>query len=83
MTAAAQRLLEEVLKLPAEDRAALAHDLILSLEDEPYAPPEEVEAAWAEEIRRRVAEVRGGQPGIPADQVIDEARARLKERRGR
>mgnify|MGYP000742822691 CR=1 FL=1 len=40
------------------------------------------DAPWAEEIRRRVADVRAGHPGIPADQVIEEARARLEERRG-
>ncbi|MGE0707920.1 MAG: addiction module protein [Planctomycetota bacterium] len=69
--------------MAAEDREVLARDLILSLEDEPYDPPEEVEAAWADEIRRRAAEVHAGQPGIPAEQVLEEARARLKERRGR
>ena len=54
----------------------------MSLEDAPYDPAGEVEAAWAEEIRRRLERVRAGEPGIPAGDVIAEARAHLRERRG-
>ena len=75
-------LREQALSLSPEERAALAHDLLLSLEDEPFDAPDEVEAAWAEGIRRRAADVRAGEPGIPADQVLAEVRARLQERRG-
>jgi putative addiction module component (TIGR02574 family) len=48
-----------VLQLPAEDRAALAADLIRSL-DEAEDATDDVEAAWAEEIQRRLAEVDAG-----------------------
>ena len=82
MTDAAQHVLDEALRLSNEERAALARDLIVSLEDAPYDPAEEVEAAWADEIRRRVARVRAGEPGIPANDVLTEARARLRKRRG-
>ncbi len=82
MTDAAQHLLDEALKLSNSERGALARDLISSLEDAPYEPAEEVDAAWAEEIRRRVERVQAGQPGIPADEAIAEARAKLRERRG-
>lgn len=75
-------LRDQALSLSPEERAALAHDLLLSLEDEPFDAPEEVEAAWADEIRRRAADVRAGEPGIPAEQVLAEVRARLQERRG-
>ena len=75
-------LRDQALSLSLEERAALAHDLLLSLEDEPFDAPEEVDAAWAEEIRRRAADVRAGEPGIPAEQVLAEVRTRLQERRG-
>ncbi len=40
------------LDLPAEDRAELAQRLLSSLDRDP-----EVEAAWDEEIRRRIADL--------------------------
>ncbi|HWN71982.1 MAG TPA: addiction module protein [Haliangium sp.] len=48
-----------VLRLPDEARAALAADLIRSL-DEAADVADDVEAAWAEEIQRRLAEVDAG-----------------------
>jgi putative addiction module component (TIGR02574 family) len=50
MTAKAERLLEEALKLPQSTRATLAGRLILSLDEE----DEDVEATWAAEIDRRL-----------------------------
>ncbi|WP_437946427.1 addiction module protein [Sorangium sp. So ce296] len=47
------------LRLSAEDRAAVAAALIQSL-DEPEQTTEEVEAAWAEEIQQRLADVDAG-----------------------
>lgn len=47
------------LQLPSEDRAALAAELIRSL-DEAEELTDDVEAAWAEEIQRRLAEVDAG-----------------------
>jgi putative addiction module component (TIGR02574 family) len=52
-----KRLLEEALTLPAEERAALAGALIESLD---AAVDEDVEAAWSEEIRRRLERVDAG-----------------------
>ena len=52
-----QDLLREASNLPPADRATLAGVLIESLDP---APDAEVEAAWAEEIRRRVAELDSG-----------------------
>jgi len=44
--------------------------------------PEEVEKAWAEEIHRRVRDVREGLVKlVPADKVMREARKRLRARR--
>ena len=47
------------LRLPAKARAALAAELIRSLEDE-EEPADEVRAAWSDEIRRRLDEVDSG-----------------------
>jgi len=51
------KLLEKVLKLPVEARAALAGSLIESLDE---VIDEDAEAAWAEEIARRVRELDSG-----------------------
>jgi hypothetical protein len=48
-----------VLRRPAEARAALAAELIRSL-NEAKDVTEDVDAAWAEEIQRRVVEVDAG-----------------------
>lgn len=45
MNARAKKLREEVLELPKGARAKLAHDLLLSLEDEPFDPPADVQKA--------------------------------------
>ena len=50
----AQKLLEDALTLPPNDRAHLAAELLASL-DESEA---DVEAAWAVEIQRRAADAR-------------------------
>ena len=49
-----ERLRSEALELPLRDRAALAHDLIASLDDPPASEPEEVARAWEREIRQRM-----------------------------
>ena len=51
------KLFEKALKLPVEVRAALAGSLIESLDE---AIDENAEAAWAEEIARRVRELDSG-----------------------
>ena len=57
MRSEATKLLNEALKLPAEARPALAGSLIESLED---TVDEDVEAAWAEELRRRIEDLDSG-----------------------
>ena len=52
-----KRVFGDALQLPAEARAALAAELIATLDDE--ADPD-AEAAWAEEIRKRIDEVDSG-----------------------
>ena len=74
------RVLEkEALELPVRSRVRLAERIIESVDD--YADPE-VEADWAEEIERRVGEIQSGaETGIPAAQVMKEARRALHETR--
>lgn len=77
MTDAAQNLLDQALKLSAEERAALAHDLLASIEAEPV---EEVDAAWAAEAERRARRLLSGEdPGHSWDDVC----ARLMTEFGR
>lgn len=56
-SAAMKQLKEQVLNLPEDERAELVHDVIASLD----GPGDEgVEEAWAEEITRRIHEIRAG-----------------------
>jgi len=69
-------LMREALRLKATDRASMAHELLNSLETLSEA---ELEQLWVEEALRRSAEIDAGiVEAIPADEVIAQARARLK-----
>lgn len=59
MNARTKQLLDEVLGLPAADRALIADKLEASLEERD-AVPEGVALAWAEEAERRLREIEGG-----------------------
>jgi putative addiction module component (TIGR02574 family) len=50
-------LLTDALRLPVNERAEMAQELLRSLDGE---PEEDVEAAWTAEIQRRLDEVRAG-----------------------
>ena len=64
------------LRLGPEERARLASDLLISLDDLSEA---EIERLWLEEALRRDAELDAGTArSIPADKVFRDARARLK-----
>jgi putative addiction module component (TIGR02574 family) len=69
---------KEASELSEEDRAALAGLLIESLEAEADT---EVDAAWAAEIEKRVAELDAGTvESIPWEQVRQRLLDRLNER---
>jgi putative addiction module component (TIGR02574 family) len=69
---------KEVSELSEKDRADLAGLLIESLE---AAPDPDVEAAWAVEIQKRVAELDAGTvKSIPWEQVRQRLLDRLNER---
>lgn len=52
-----EKLRSEALRLPEEERAALAHSLVQSLDGPADA---DAESAWDAEIRRRLAEIDAG-----------------------
>jgi putative addiction module component (TIGR02574 family) len=80
MTSRAQKLLQEALALPADDRADVAAELIASLED-PGDRIEDVEAEWAVEIERRARRVLAGEsPGIPWDDVKRRSEEELRRK---
>lgn len=61
--------------LPPEERIRLAEELLSSV----HESDEEIEAAWAEEIERRLEEVESGTAKlIPAEEVFAEIRRLLK-----
>jgi putative addiction module component (TIGR02574 family) len=71
MSASLKKIEEQAKALSAEDRAKLAEAMLESLR----APVSEVEAAWADEIERRVAAFdRGEIPTYAAEDVFAEAR---------
>lgn len=72
-------LLQEVAKkaynLSPDERAELAHDLIISLDD--IAEDNQLEMAWDAEIERRVKEIKSGKAkGRPAEEILSEIRAK-------
>jgi putative addiction module component (TIGR02574 family) len=69
---------DDALRLPPEDRARLAVDLLASLE-ESVESPEEIEKLWLAEAERRFRELRDGVvKGIPARDVFAQLRAKLR-----
>ena len=67
---------KEALRLSAEDRAALAQKLLLSLED---MPSSELEEIWLVEADRRARQIdRGEVQPVSADEVRRRAAALLR-----
>ncbi len=59
------------LNLDVEDRAALAHKLLVSLEE---LSEEEADRLWADEAQRRLEEYRAGRArAVPAEEVVKKA----------
>jgi putative addiction module component (TIGR02574 family) len=75
MTDEASDILKRALALPPESRAAIAGSLLESLDQAP--PDEGVEAAWSEEIKRRIDEIDSGKVRLIP---YEEARRRLLAR---
>ncbi|MFZ0299972.1 MAG: addiction module protein [Candidatus Sulfotelmatobacter sp.] len=80
MTRQVSELLERALTLSTQERGLLIDRLIETLDDEPAE--EGVEEAWAKEIERRMDDIRSGRvETIPAEQVRDRLKARLRDDR--
>ena len=77
MNTQSQELLQSALSLPEGERAEIAASLIRSLDTE---TDEDVDAAWATEIQRRVEAIdRGKVRLIPWDEVMRELNGRRHE----
>jgi putative addiction module component (TIGR02574 family) len=74
----ARRLLEEVLRLPIQDRAGLATEIIASLDGQADA---DAEAAWAVEVEARARRAQANPEG-GTDWEVVRARVEDKLRRG-
>lgn len=71
-----ERLVEEALSLPADDRLKLVEKLLTSLN---LPISDDVERLWAEEAERRVAQIEKGKARlIPGEEVF----ARIREKYG-
>ncbi len=73
--ATANDLLSDALRLPPEERARLAHELLLSLEA--GGEDSDAEAEWARELERRAQEVISGKAELISP---EEARRQVNER---
>jgi putative addiction module component (TIGR02574 family) len=77
LTPQVSELLEKAMALSSQERGMLIDRLVESLDDEPGE--EGAEAAWDEEIKRRVEDIRSGRvKTIPGEQVLARIRARRR-----
>lgn len=72
MSTKADTILDTALALPPNERAWLASELIASLDENSDS---DVEAAWATEIEKRIAEVESGEAETTS---WEEARSRIR-----
>jgi len=77
MTSQVSEILEKALTLSAQERGLLIDRLVESLDDEPAE--DGVEAAWDEEIKRRVEDVRSGRAEtVPVERIKERLNARRR-----
>lgn len=70
-----EELSSQARTLPPADRVRLAEELLATV----HEPDDEIEAAWAEEIQLRIADIDAGTAKlIPAEEVFAEIRRLLK-----
>jgi hypothetical protein len=75
VNARTKKILEEVLELPRDERAAIAHDVLASLGDEAG----DASAAWGDVIRRRADDVLAGRDhGPECRPFLADLRVRLR-----
>ena len=79
MTQAAAELLHAVLALPEPDRSEVIESIEASIEAS-VEPPAGLHPAWGPELRRRAAQLDSGEvKGVPHEEVMRKAYARLAE----
>ena len=76
---AAQQILTQALQLPANERAKMAHELLVSLESEPIE--EGYDAAWEQELVARVKQIDEGTAElVDWREAQEEIRKKLREK---
>lgn len=77
MSMSFEQLREQMMELSLQERLDLAHELFESVDGADLDDdPEEVQAAWVEEINQRVDDLDSGQVAvIPSKEVFAKARA--------
>jgi putative addiction module component (TIGR02574 family) len=78
MAPAATDLLSNALALPVRERAKIAHELLLSLDDGADAG---ADGAWVAELEQRASEVRSGSGGTEDWETVKARLAQLWRRR--
>lgn len=83
MTARAQRLLDDVLSLPDNERHDFLHRLLRAVGHEHHVfADEETAAAWDEEIAKRLEEIDSGNVKmVSAEELSRRMRESARERR--
>ena len=83
MSGQVHAVLEQAKRLTAEERLEVARALLASVdEDEESGTPEEIEAAWDDEIKRRDEQVLAGGGGAhDAEGVLDEVERTIRAKR--
>jgi putative addiction module component (TIGR02574 family) len=80
MTPQVSELLEKALTLSAHERGLLSDRLVETLDNEPAE--QGVEAAWDEEIKRRVDDISSGRvKTVPGNRLLGRLKARQRDER--
>ena len=75
-------VLEQAKRLTAEERLEIARELFASVDEDEDGTPEEIEAAWDDEIKRRDEQVLAGGGGAhDAEAVLDEVERMIRAKR--
>ena len=71
-----RELEQEMLSLPSKERARLAHELLISLDEEQQdLTQEEWQTAWFEEVKRREKSV-----ALDANRVMEELKGQYRKK---
>ena len=81
MAKTADNLREEVLALPAQERARIASDLLASLDSE-AVDEDEIDQLWSAESQRRAAMLESGDAGTLTWDDIEQRFAERRAQRG-